>query len=50
VCVVFDDRQTYSPRILHCPSGVLLTGYYGDFLRFKIDPTVKRVVIAKQGN
>jgi hypothetical protein len=50
VCVIFEDRQTYGPRILHCQSGKLLPGYYADFLLFHYTADVQRVVIAKPEN
>ena len=47
VCVSFHDQQTYSPRILHCRSGILVPMYYADYLLFEYADNVAKVVIAK---
>lgn len=50
VCVKFEDAQTHSDRVLHCRSGILLTGWFTDYLLFEYATDIARVVIAKPEN
>lgn len=48
ICVMFKDNQTYSDRILHSPSGLLVASWYAEYLLFQYATDIKRIVIAKR--
>ncbi len=50
VCYGIEESGLRVSRIFHCPSGKLLTSWYGEYILFERAEDVERIVLAKPGN